>query len=59
MNFILKARTNKVGSESETEFEVDDEEALNPDGTINEAKVDEVAREFLANIIEWNWQAES
>lgn len=56
MKFTLYASTNKVGSECTWDFEVDDEDALNEDGTVNTDAVDEVAKEYLSNIMEWGWE---
>jgi len=54
--FILYVRTNKVGSKCEMELDLPDEDALNEDGTVNAEAVDEMAREYLSNLMEWGWE---
>lgn len=54
--YIAWIRTNKVGSECEWEFEVDD---IDLDGA-SEDEVEELchdaAREALVNVHEWGWR---
>lgn len=52
MNITVWAKTNKVGSESETSFEIDKEEWDN----MSEEDREDLCREHLENIIEWGWE---
>lgn len=46
------ARTNKVGSDDDTEFEVEREVWE----SMTDAEKDEAAREYLGNLIEWGYE---
>lgn len=55
---IVRARTSKVGSTVETEFEVDLDEYRDENGKIDSRAIDEVAMDYLWNLVEWDWEIE-
>lgn len=53
--FKVFVRTDKVGSKVEDVLELDDDTVRNEDGSLNTEAIDEAAREFLNNLMEWGW----
>jgi len=55
MKFRVYARTNKVGSECEDEFEVDDSELEGMTDAEIEAHVESIAQDVAFNSIDWGF----
>jgi hypothetical protein len=47
--------TNKVGSECENTFEFDPAEYTKADGSLDHEALEEIARDMMFEMIEWNW----
>ena len=57
MKIRVRVRTNKVGSDSETSFKIDDDELKaikNKDK--REKYISKLAQEVMFDLIEWNWE---
>lgn len=54
MKIRVWVKTNKIGSESSTTFEIDPDEWRE----MTDPQRDEMARQALQNIYEWNYEAE-
>lgn len=59
MKIKVWVKTNKVGSDSKTSFEIDDADLKQIKGKDKkEAYINELAKEAMFNLIEWNWEIE-
>lgn len=56
MKVRISIRTNKVGSQCTEVVELEDENYLNEDGTVNEDAVNEMAKDAIWNMAEWGWE---
>jgi hypothetical protein len=57
MKFRAWISTNKIGSECETEFEIDDAELAEMSSDEERDRyIEETAREAAFNHIEWSWE---
>lgn len=57
MKIRVRVRTNRVGSDNETTFEIDDDElkkTKNKDK--REQYISKLAQEVMFDLIEWNWE---
>ena len=57
MKIRVRVRTNRVGSDNETTFEIDDDELKaikNKDK--REQYISKLAQEAMFDLIEWNWE---
>jgi len=55
----VRVSTNMVGSECEDVLELYREDYMKADGSLDEEAVEEAARDWMFNHIEWSWEVES
>lgn len=57
MKIRVRVRTNKVGSDSETSFKIDDDELKEiRNADEREQYISKLAQETMFDLIEWNWE---
>lgn len=57
MKIRVRVRTNKVDSDSETSFKIDDDELKEiRNADEREQYISKLAQEAMFDLIEWNWE---